>query len=43
MGKDIWSLGETEEVFLLDLPKIIADLEWDPDVMDVITYEHIMS
>lgn len=43
VGKDIWSLGETEEVFLLDLPKIIADLEWDPDVMDVITYEHIMS
>lgn len=43
VGKDIWSLGATEEVFLFDMPKIIADLEWDPDVMDVITYEHIMS
>ncbi|NLZ54980.1 MAG: DUF4825 domain-containing protein [Thermoanaerobacteraceae bacterium] len=43
LGRDIRSLGKTEEVFLMDMPKIIADLEWDPDVMDVITYEHIMS
>ena len=43
VGKDIWSLGATEEVFLLDMPKIIADLQWNPDVMDIIRYEHIMS
>ncbi|HHX25014.1 MAG TPA: DUF4825 domain-containing protein [Thermoanaerobacterales bacterium] len=43
LGKDIRSLGKMEEVFLLDMPKIIADLQWDPDVMDIITYEHIMS
>lgn len=43
LGRDIRSLGKTEEVFLSDMPKIIADLEWNPYVMDVITYEHIMS
>lgn len=43
LGRDIRSLGKMEEVFLLDMPKIIADLQWDPDVMEIITYEHIMS
>ena len=42
-GADIGSLGKTEEVFLLNMPKIIADLQWNPDVMDIIRYEHIMS
>lgn len=43
VGKDIWYLGATEEVFLLDIPKVIADLQWNPDVMDIIRNEHIMS
>jgi len=42
-GADIGSLGKTEEVFLLNMPKIIADLQWNPGVMDIITYDHIMS
>jgi len=43
VGKDIWSLGETEEVFLTDMPNIIANLQWNPDVMNIIRYEHIAS
>ncbi|AUS97799.1 hypothetical protein CDQ84_13705 [Clostridium thermosuccinogenes] len=43
LNMDINSLGKTEEVFLSDMSKIIADLQWDPDVMDIITYEHIMG
>ena len=42
LGADIGSLGKTEEVFLSEMPKIIADLHWNPGVMDIITYEHIM-
>jgi len=43
VGKDISSLGATEEAFLLNMPKVIANLRWNPDVMDTIRYEHIMS
>ena len=43
LGADIESLGKTEEVFLSDMPKIIAELQWNPGVMDIITYEHIMG
>ena len=43
VGKDIWSLGATEEVFLTDMPNIIANLQWNPDVMNIIRYEHIAS
>jgi len=25
------------------MPKKIAELKWDPDVMDVIPYDHIMG
>jgi hypothetical protein len=43
LGANIGLLGKTEETFLSEIPREIADLEWDPDVMDVITYEHIVS
>ncbi len=42
LGADINTLGTTETVFLSEMPKIIADLQWNPGVMDIITYEHIM-
>jgi hypothetical protein len=41
LGADIGSLGKTEEAFLSGMP-IIANLQWNPDIMNIITYEHIM-
>lgn len=29
--------------YLKNVPKKIAKLKWDPDVMDVIPYDHIMG
>lgn len=43
LGADIDSLGKSEGVFLSDMPDIIAQLRWDPGVMDIITYEHMMG
>ncbi|NLC68695.1 MAG: hypothetical protein GX754_07960 [Clostridiaceae bacterium] len=43
IGANIELLCKTEEVFLSEMPQIIANLEWDPDVMDTITYEHVVS
>jgi hypothetical protein len=43
LGADIKSLGKDKVTFLSVMPQKIIDLKWDPDVMDVITYEHIMS
>lgn len=43
LGADIESLGKKEENFISHMPKIIADLQWNPGVMDIITYEHIMG
>ncbi len=43
LGDDIEFLGKTEDIFLSDFPKLIAELQWNPDVMDIITYEHIMG
>jgi hypothetical protein len=43
LGADIKTLGKTEAVFLSEMPKIIADLQWNSGVMDIITYEHIMK
>lgn len=43
LAADIESLGKTEEIFLSEMPKKIANLQWNPDVMSVITYKHIMG
>lgn len=43
LGVNIEALGRTEGVFLSDLPKLITNLQWNPGVMDIITYEHIMG
>lgn len=43
LGEDIRALGKTEEAFLLNMPEIIADFEWNPGLMNIITYEHITS
>ena len=40
---DIKSLGKDRDTFLTVMPQKITDLKWDPDVMAVITYEHIMN
>jgi len=43
LGADIASLGKTEEAFLADMPELTAKLRWNPGVMDIITYEHMMG
>jgi hypothetical protein len=43
LGADIKSLGKDRETFLTAMPRKIIDLKWNPEVMNVITYEHIMS
>ncbi|KUO58159.1 MAG: hypothetical protein APF84_09150 [Gracilibacter sp. BRH_c7a] len=43
LSADIESLGKVEGVFLADMPGIIAKLRWNPDVMNIITYEHMMG
>lgn len=43
LGADIKPLGKDKATFLTVMPQKITNLKWDPDVMDVITYEHIMS
>lgn len=43
LGADIKSLGKDRETFLSTMPRQITDLNWNPDVMSVITYEDIMS
>lgn len=40
---NIGALGKTKEPFLSEMPQKIANLKWNPDVMSVITYEHIMG
>ena len=40
---NIGALGKTKETFLSEMPQKIAALKWNPDVMSVITYEHIMG
>ncbi len=40
---NIGALGKTKETFLSEMPQKIADLKWNPDVMSVITYDHIMG
>jgi hypothetical protein len=43
LGADTKSLGKMKEIFLSEMPQIITDLQWDPGIMDIITYEHIGS
>lgn len=40
---DIDALGKTKEVFLHEMPQKVANIQWDPDVMSIITYDHIMG
>ncbi len=43
LGTDIGALGKTKETFLSEIPQKITELEWNPEVMSIITYDHIMG
>lgn len=43
LGADIGALGKTKETFLSEVPQKITKFEWNPDVMSIITYDHIMG
>lgn len=41
--EDIEALGKTKEIFLSEMSQKILDLKWNPDVMSLITYDHVMG
>ncbi|HQA07072.1 MAG TPA: hypothetical protein PLM20_04045 [Syntrophomonadaceae bacterium] len=43
LGDDTRELGKNENTFRTEIPHKIANLKWNPEVMPVVTYEHVMG